>query len=279
MSKQIHFAKMYDPIKRKVQEEDQETPKFETLTNEEPWTDEDDRVANFYITTNPEYNKKKLPNIIKISNTKDGEVAIYIKRSFPKAARIHKKNENNDPHRFFLSELMLYTAYTDEEQLGANDEEKCLELYLRKEEAIQFVKSYMMPYAQGVEEARYRVEEAMKEGTTSSKNIGNELDPEQEKEIVECEDGDDQMHPDFVQVNPDDFDFESNLNQVKRTLRRLEIKTAEQILQEARNLDKFQKKALHIAVKFAQDVLIARKGTLPYPKAPLLLVHGGAGSG
>ena len=97
----------------------------------------------------------------------------------------------------------------------------------------------MMPYAQGVEEARYRVEEAMKEGTTSLKNIGNELDPEQEKEIVECEDGDDQMHPDFVQVNPDDFDFESNLNQVKRTLRRLEIKTAEQILQEARNLDPF----------------------------------------
>ena len=157
---------------------------------------------------------------------------------------------------------MLYTAYTDEEQLGPNDEEKCTELYLEKQEAIQYVKSYMLPYAQGVEEARYQVEQAMKEGTRSSKNIGNELDPEQEKEVVECDDGDDQMHPDFSQVNPDDFEFESNMNHVKHTLRRLDIKTADEILQEARNLDKFQKKALHIAIKFVQDVIIARKGTI-----------------
>ena len=88
---------------------------------------------------------------------------------------------------------MLYTAYTDEEQLGANDEEKCLELYLEKEEAIQFVKSYMMPFSQGVEEARYQVEKAMAEGTTSSKNIGNELDLEKKKkywnvmmEMIKC---------------------------------------------------------------------------------------------
>ena len=32
-------------------------------------------------------------------------------------------------------------------------------------------------------------------------------------------------------------------------------------------------------MKFAQDVIIARKGKAPYPKVPFLLVHGGAGSG
>ena len=95
----IHFAKMYDPIRRKSQDEDQDNSassqqkatNSQTSTNKEPWTDEEDRVANFFITTNPDYNKKKLPNIIKISNTGDGEVAIYVKRSFPKAARVHKK--------------------------------------------------------------------------------------------------------------------------------------------------------------------------------------------
>ena len=280
----IHFAKMYDPIRKKTKEEEQEElaisiTEINNEGNQEPWTDDEDRVANYYITANPEYNTKKLPKIIKIRNTKDGEVPIYVKRTFPKAARIHKKSADNNPHRYFLSELMLYTAYTDEEQLGANDEEKCTELYLEKQEAIQFVKSYMLPYAQGVEEARYQVEQAMKEGTSSSKNIGNELDPEQEKDILECDEGDDQMHPDFSQINPDDFEFESNMNHAKRTLRRLDIKTADEILQEARHLDKFQKKALHVAIKFAQDVIIARKGTIPYPKAPFLLVHGGAGSG
>ena len=281
----IHFAKIYDPIRRKIKDEDElklansETTKCETLTDQDPWTDEEDRVANFYITTNPNYNKKRLPNIIRISNTRDGEVALYVKRSFPKAARIHKKNENNNPHRFFLSELMLFTAYTDEEQLGANDEDKCRKLYLEKQKDIQMVKSFMIPYAEGVEEARYMVEQSKQDGASSSKNVGDQLDPEQEKEIMECNDGDDEMHPEFSQLNPDDFEFENNLTQVKRTLRRIEIKTADELLEEARNLDKFQKKALHIAVKFAQDVMIARKGTVPYPKAPLLLIHGGAGSG
>ena len=147
----IHFAKMYDPIRRKVKEEENEElansiTETNNEENQEPWTDDEDRVANYYITANPEYNTKKLPKIIKISNTRDGEVPIYVKRTFPKAARIHKKRADNDQHRFFLSELMLFTAYTDEEQLGANDEEKCLQLYLEKEEAIQLVKSYMMPY-------------------------------------------------------------------------------------------------------------------------------------
>merc|ERR1711942_344274 len=35
----------------------------------------------------------------------------------------------------------------------------------------------------------------------------------------------------------------------------------------------------HVAITYAQNILIARKGKIPYPRAPLLLVHGGAGSG
>ena len=75
------------------------------------------------------------------------------------------------------------------------------------------------------------------------------------------------------------MEFENNINQIKKTLRRIEIKSADQILMEARNLDKYQKKALHVAIKFAQDIIIARKGTAPYPKVPFLMIHGGAGTG
>ena len=45
-----------------------------------------------------------------------------------------------------------------------------------------------MPYAQGVEEARYMVEQAMQDGATSSKNIGDELDPQTAQDKDECED-------------------------------------------------------------------------------------------
>ena len=97
---------------------------------------------------------------------------------------------------------------------------------------------------------------------------------------MECnEDEEVLLHPDFVQVNPDELELETNLTQIKKTLKRIEVKTADKILREARNLDKFQKRALHVAVNFAQDVIIARKGKIPYPGAPFLIIHGGAGSG
>ena len=143
-------------------------------------------------------------------------------------------------------------------QLGANDEDKCLKLYLEKKDAIQFVKSKMMPYTQGVEEARHYLDEVMAEETASTtKNIGNELDPEQEKEIIECTEDVDDIHPDFAHLNPDEQEFENNLNQVKKTLRRIELRSDDELLKEARNLDKYQKKALHVAVRFAQDIIIA----------------------
>ena len=113
--KAIHFAKMYDPIRKKNKEEEQEETVMSNTdiingATQEPWIDDEDQVANYYITTNPKFKLKKLPKIIKINNTRGGEVPIYVKRSFLKAARIHKKREDNNPHRFFLSELLLYTS-------------------------------------------------------------------------------------------------------------------------------------------------------------------------
>ena len=244
-----------------------------------PWKDDEDRLTNYYITTNPRYNHIPLPKVIRIKDPLPGEIALWEKRSFPRAARIHKKREDNDPHRFFLSELMLYTGWTDEQQLGCDDEDKCRDLYLEKKNGIQFVKKHTMPFTQGVEEARHYVQEAMKNEREENSNVGQELDPELEQEILECQDDEEQLHPDYVQINPDDQDFENNVTQIKKTFRNIEIQTSDQMLEKARNLDEFQKKALHLFVNFAQDVIIARKGKVPYPRAPFLMVHGGAGSG
>ena len=149
---------------------------------------------------------------------------------------------------------MLYTGYTDEQQLGCDDETKCRNLYLSKKDDIQFIKSLMMPYAQGVEEARHYVQEAQNNDRT---NVGDRLDPEQEQEIVECEDDEQIIHPDFVLINPDELEFDSNIVQVKKTLRSIEVKTTDEILKEARQFDEFQKKALHAAINYVQRVIIA----------------------
>ena len=301
----IQFSKLYQPIRGKKAKEEQDVkPNNEEEDNDnvednfktkygkggqsegmnepqeiDPWEDDEDRIANFYVTANTMYNRIRLPKIIKIKDPYPGEIAFFEKRSFPRAARMHKKREDNDPHRFFLSELMLYTGYIDEKHLGCDDEVKCKKLYFSKKDDIQFVKKLMMPFAQGVEEARHFVQEAQKNERDAKSNIGNVLDPEQEQEIIECLDNEQIIHPDFVQLNPDELEFDSNMTQVKKTLRSIEVKTADEILKEARQLDEFQKKALHVAIDYAQDVIIARKGKIPYPRAPFMMIHGGAGSG
>ena len=63
-----------------------------------------------------------------------------------------------------------------------------------------------------------------------------------EKEIDECLEEIEQPHPDFVQVNPDEHDPDSNMAKVKKTLRQIEIKTADDLLRDARELDQFQKR-------------------------------------
>ena len=206
----VQFGKMFEPVRGGQAEEKVKNkgPSHRDYSDGEiPWRDEEDRLANFYITTDERYNKTPLPDYIKIKDCQPGEVPIWRKRTYPKAARIHKKKEDTDPHRFFLSELMLYHGFTDEQDLGCDDQDKCRKLYLEKRDAIQYVKRHLMPFAQGVEEARHYVEQAMQNDEHVPSKIGEALDPEQEQVNEEWEDGEDELHPDFVHLNPDDYEF------------------------------------------------------------------------
>ena len=80
---------------------------------------------------------------------------------------------------------MLYKGFTDEEELGAHDEQKCMKLYMANAEAIKFVKSHLMPFAQGVEEARLFVEQAKQNEEDSNRKAGDILDSEMEQEVEE----------------------------------------------------------------------------------------------
>ena len=77
----MQFGKMYDPISSRSKKIDEENQENEEEANEnnasqkekeaksgDPWNDEEDRIANFYITTNPKYDKIPLPKIIKIKH-------------------------------------------------------------------------------------------------------------------------------------------------------------------------------------------------------------------
>ena len=100
----MQFAKNHQPVRQwKDDEESALIAKKESKVQEKigTWENEEERVADFYVTTNEKYHYTRLPNVIRLNDCNPGEVPIWVKRTFPKAARIHKKKENNDPHRFF----------------------------------------------------------------------------------------------------------------------------------------------------------------------------------
>ena len=93
----IQFAKMFDPIQGRKSKDKKDDIKSESNVddgkgeeeqeNEEnvddstdPWIDDDERRANFYITTNPDYNYIRLPQFIKLKNPRPGETSLYQKR-------------------------------------------------------------------------------------------------------------------------------------------------------------------------------------------------------
>jgi len=277
----VQFGRMYQPITKKKKSDSDESSKDNCKIIPEQayyWTDEEDRIINVYITTNSTYNHKQLPSFIRLENCQPGEVQLWKKRSFPKAARFHKKREDNDPYRYFLSELMLFKGFTNENEIGSQDEDKCRDIYIKHKEALQEVKQALLPFAKGVEEASYFVEIAQNDKIEENKKIGAILDAEKEQEMLECQDVE-SMHPDFTHLDPDELDLQSNVTQIKKTFRHIEMKSKDQILEETRLLDKYQKKALNITLKYAQDVVMSRKGAISKPKPPLIFVHGGAGSG
>jgi hypothetical protein len=124
--------------------------------------DEEDPENKFhYIITENDEPKIELPNFIKLKDPLPKENPIMQKRSRPAAVRFHKPHKDNNPHKYFLSELMHYIPFRDEEKEFRPDDHEFIEnLYKKNEERIKIIKSKVMEHLENVEEARYYVEEA-----------------------------------------------------------------------------------------------------------------------
>ena len=59
----------------------------------------------------------------------------------------------------------------------------------------------------------------------------------------------------------------------------IELQSEEDLLEQARKLDKMQKYVLSLGLQYAKDLIKTESGKNKIPSAPLIMVHGGAGSG
>ena len=141
---------------------------------------------------------------------------------------------------------------------------------------VDLVKKQVMEYLEDVTEARYFVDEVMKE--LDIKKIGSVLDPNLEQINEECEAEEFKDHPEFQHLNPNLFDDNEKVH-TKSIYRNIEIKCMNTLKASTRSLDLYQRKVVDIGVKFSKDTVKSRRNGNKRPDPVYLMVHGGAGAG
>ena len=209
-----------------------------------------------------------------------GENNIMRKRRFPAAIRFNKKRQDVDTHKYFLSELMLYYPFRDEiKDLHSDNAELCAQLYQKEIDNIKKVKMQVMEHLENVEEARYMVEEYLK-NQAEADGMGAKLDPEKEQEIDDCDMEDEEFHPDFVHLDPDDIVVnEKELIKKEKIVKPIEIGNIEDLRLQTQQLDSYQKYIIELAIRYSRGIVKSLKPKNKKPIPPVVMVHGGAGSG
>ena len=271
----LQFAKKYTPTRTGPKDEEAFKPKEFVKVNGEI---KEHSKLDFIVTHNFNDDEKQvvkfLPKYIKINDVQPGEPGFMKLRSMM-VARLHKLSQTKSPHEFYYSEIQLYRPFNDEGKLYPNSLDKCKELYDELSEhndtrKVTNVKNILMEHLEAVEDGSDKAKEII------DSNAGVTMDAENEQDNAECADEEVEEHPDFDAKNPDNLECKKTTG---NAYKKIELYTDEKIKKLTLQLDKEQRFVLDIGVDFAKNVVKARKGTIPLPKAPLLIVQGGAGTG
>ena len=276
------FAKMYKSYSQARASKEESAPSdekaFEDDGNDEDEgyetdgnNDTDDKFN--YIMT---YDKKRnmLPQHIELSNPFPCKPKIMVKRNYPAVLRYNKPNKDKNPEKYLLHELMLYRPLHKEVDI---EEAEALynETYEGKRK-VDLVKSQVMEHLEGVEEARYYVEQVKKELDLTE--VGNALDPALEQNNADCDEEVELEHPEFTHRDPELIPKEEE-TMAAGNYKRVEIPNLDELKRKTRTLDKWQREVINFGLRFAKDIVKGRRhGNAPATPV-LLMVHGGAGAG
>ena len=220
-------------------------------------------------------NESELPNEIRLA-----ENLGYMRlRSFPAVLRNHNFNQDSNPHEYFYSELLLYKSWRDESELFQSDINKCIELF--KELApegnklkIEIIKDKLLPHKNNIQEAR----EMLCEFDDRAQHIGDVIDSELQKE------NEDQLNEgyevDNEQILRDPGDLLNDEHHAEKSIyKRIDISNLDSLYKSARQLVPEQRYAFDTVIKYVKNLRKASSVNSKRPKPPLLIIHGGAGSG
>ena len=142
-------------------------------------------------------------------------------------------------------ELMLYKPVTEE--IKIDQVESMYDEMYKEKRKIDIVKIQVMKHMEGVEEARYYVEQVKKEIDLTE--VGNQLDPALAQDNADCEEEVMSEHPDFLHADPSQVTSDDHVV-TKSIYRKIDIPNDEELKENTRNLDMRQKEVINIGVNF-----------------------------
>ena len=176
---------------------------------------------------------------------------------------------------------MLYIHFRDEEKEFKPDDHEFIEnLYAENYDRIQKIKSKVMEHLNDVEEARHYVEEAKQAKVkVDLSTVAINLDAAAEQENAECQEEMEEVHPDYLHLDPGNHEeIEDNIQQ-QNIYRKINLPNIHTLKEKTKQLDPYQRSVIDIGIKYARDIVKARKEGNRPPEPPFLMVHGGAGAG
>ena len=135
------------------------------------------------------------------------------------------------------------------------------------------VKSQVMEHLEGVEEARYYVEQIKKELDLTE--IAEKLDPALEQDNADCDDEVETEHPDFSHIDPGQIVREEDKEAEAVKYKRVEIPSDKMLKEKTRSLDCWQREVVNIGIRFAKDLVKARRNANSAPTPPLYMIRVG----
>ena len=214
---------------------------------------------------------------MKLENAYPGEPKYLRKRNHPKSLRFFKVKRDLNPARFFLHELMMYKSFGPDDYERWHDDEKCQEDYEKYKDIIKKVKEKVMEWMEDVEEARYFVEEVMK-NEVDIEEIGEHMDAEKHLEDLECDIEGIEEDEKYRHLDPEGLK-ELVIPDAGNWHRKLELLDTNVLEQETCKLDKWQRKVVDVGLKFVRGLRKYENGFDTLPAAENLVVIGGAGAG
>ena len=213
-----------------------------------------------------------VPPIIQLQ---DRNKTLMRKRQYPLVLRYHKHRPDTQIHEHMYSELLLFTPWRTENSLHEKDFTACYNLYNSLLAKIQHEKEAIFPHKNNIDAAR----EIMSESDPHSNHISTELDAENTQDNLDNNMTNIQLDDTYSHLDTDFITSKEQTSIDRSKYRKMDHSNVQKMTESVQQLNKEQRFAFDRIIHYCKGIIKVRNGAPTPPKPPLLMIHGGAGTG